>query len=488
MKTKHLVLAFLLIFTLQVWGDFAESFTNQFKSATASNEQRLVINKFLKLADSTEDHRIIQQYWSSIDKESCLNYYRDYYQSNKNEAKATYLWARLQVDKSLSNQLSRDLIKKHPDFYWSYRIITARIFEVINENPEKLNEDELQNDLKLFQQGFKKFPKDPFNVLVQFKVLKTQGKNSQAREQLLSLNDPTMIYNYWSELKDFFIAEKDISLAKSLIPNFIIKLIETNQIEASDSLSVYYTQILDYINYSKDEKALATFWQDNPKIDSSSPLNYNLMLIYLTFEDFDKAFEYLEKLLDAELISYQRLIKDDQFNPFKERKRWSKVEKKAQKIWKDNSEKRKTKLLADRFDKVAPEWELEDSNGKTVTLSKLKGKVIILDFWATWCGPCRMAMPALDTWMKEDMPKNVQVFSINIFENAPEKAKTYFSDNNFRMKLLFGNEEIANAYGVKSIPYICVIDKEGKLAYEQLGFSFELEDKINTWVQALIKE
>jgi len=99
-----------------------------------------------------------------------------------------------------------------------------------------------------------------------------------------------------------------------------------------------------------------------------------------------------------------------------------------------------------------------------------------------------MVIPNLDAWMKEEMPKNVEVFSVNVFEQNPESAKEYFQEKKFRLKLLIGNDEIASAYGVNSIPYICVIDKTGKIAYDQLGFTYDLEDNLSIWVEALTKE
>lgn len=97
-------------------------------------------------------------------------------------------------------------------------------------------------------------------------------------------------------------------------------------------------------------------------------------------------------------------------------------------------------------------------------------------------------MPALDNWMKTNMPAGVKVFSVNVWESSPEKARKYFSDNAFAMTLLFGVETLAKDYGFNGIPYICVIDKKGNIAYAQSGYSENLEDNLSYWAEALVNE
>ena len=133
----------------------------------------------------------------------------------------------------------------------------------------------------------------------------------------------------------------------------------------------------------------------------------------------------------------------------------------------------------------APELTTSAWEGKATTLKDCRGKVVVLDFWATWCGPCRMAMPVLSNWMKTEMPEGVRVFSVNVWEDNPDGARKYITDNDYAMELVFGNNDLAAAYGVEGIPYICAIDGEGNVRYEEIGFSNALGEKLAVWVQDL---
>lgn len=133
----------------------------------------------------------------------------------------------------------------------------------------------------------------------------------------------------------------------------------------------------------------------------------------------------------------------------------------------------------------APEWSLPDAEGNLIKLSDYRGQIVILDFWATWCGPCQSAMPLINDWMKTKMPSGVKVFSINVWEQNIEGAIKYMTDNKFGMKLVFGKNETVADYGVEGIPFIVVIDKEGMVRFTEIGFSPDLKQKLTKWVNAL---
>ncbi len=153
----------------------------------------------------------------------------------------------------------------------------------------------------------------------------------------------------------------------------------------------------------------------------------------------------------------------------------------------------------------AIDWSLKDSDGKTVKLSDLKGKVVVMDFWATWCGPCRKAMPDIQKLHEEFKDKNVLVYGLNAWEKddtkadksgkkltAAEKAKGYMADQKFTYGLLLGADDVATKHGLTGIPAFFIIDTKGKVVYAESGYSpshyAEMKKVIKTALDEAAKE
>jgi peroxiredoxin len=121
--------------------------------------------------------------------------------------------------------------------------------------------------------------------------------------------------------------------------------------------------------------------------------------------------------------------------------------------------------------KPAPEFTLKDVDGRELALKDLRGKTVFLDFWATWCEPCRKDMPEIKALHDDFKDKGLVVVLINFSESA-ETAKEYFEKEKLHYwNVLDPHRETFEKYGADGIPKVVLIDKDGVVRYYQQGYS-----------------
>ncbi len=121
--------------------------------------------------------------------------------------------------------------------------------------------------------------------------------------------------------------------------------------------------------------------------------------------------------------------------------------------------------------KAAPDFRLKDLDGHEIALKELRGKAVFMNFWATWCEPCRAEMPQIQALHDQFKDKGLVVIGINYSEPA-ETAKKYFTEGKFTIgNLLDASSEVYEKYGGEGIPKVVLIDKDGIVRYFQQGYS-----------------
>ena len=155
--------------------------------------------------------------------------------------------------------------------------------------------------------------------------------------------------------------------------------------------------------------------------------------------------------------------------------------------------KLKADLAKEMLDTSAPDFSLEDLEGNTVSLADLKGKTLILDFWATWCGPCIRAFPgmqkAVDKFKDNDSVKFLFINTWERGEGVKEKVANFIKEKEVTFHVLMDSEsKVVEAYGVEGIPTKFVVDKNGKIRFKSVGFSGDdqkLVDELSLMIDML---
>jgi thiol-disulfide isomerase/thioredoxin len=132
---------------------------------------------------------------------------------------------------------------------------------------------------------------------------------------------------------------------------------------------------------------------------------------------------------------------------------------------------------------AAPDFVLTAPDSKQVSLSSLRGKVVLLDFWATWCGPCIKAMPSIQKLHDKYKDKAVAIYGVNTWERgAADLAQKYMEKNSFTYGLLLKGDELAKAYGISGIPTLVLIGPDGKILHLAVGFGPGEEEHLSEMI------
>jgi len=133
----------------------------------------------------------------------------------------------------------------------------------------------------------------------------------------------------------------------------------------------------------------------------------------------------------------------------------------------------------------APDFTLQDTSGKAVHLQDLRGKVVIVDFWATWCGPCRALMPHLQKMHQELASKGLVILGLDIGEDAVDVTKFMRSESYAFPALLGAEPDVSAKYYVEGYPTTFVVDRSGRIVFR--AFSENSSADLRKAVEAALR-
>ena len=137
-----------------------------------------------------------------------------------------------------------------------------------------------------------------------------------------------------------------------------------------------------------------------------------------------------------------------------------------------------------RQEHTAADFELQNLSGGKVHLSDYRGKVVLIDFWATWCPPCRAAIPIIEKIHTTYKDKGLVVLAISMDNGEWDLVKSFLKSYGITYTVLKGTSDVQVAYGVRTIPMTLIIDKNGRISKRFFGFNDE--DDLEKAVRAVL--
>ena len=136
----------------------------------------------------------------------------------------------------------------------------------------------------------------------------------------------------------------------------------------------------------------------------------------------------------------------------------------------------------------APDFALKSASGSNLRLSEYRGDVVMINFWATWCGPCRQEMPLLNDLYARYNRAGFSLLGVNIDDDS-SRALEMAEELGVSFPVLFDDrKEVSKLYQVEAMPVTVLVDREGKVRHVHLGYKPGYEEKYLTQIRALLRE
>ena len=444
---------------------------------------------FLSHSDDIDAVRTAQDSWKGIDPESALEYARQKAADNPTSPRYVYLLGRLVEGKLEAIELGRKAIHLDPTWPYGYRLVLAQYSSGLFRSDDSTRESrQLEaawaEDEPLLQQLLTLVPEEAYPI--EF-VMYARFYAHDYAGALGAIEMGTALGAPWADglaRARAYAGMGRFDTAVTVVEEEVDRRIREwhwSPEFRGEMIKSYYTDALRRVKAY--DRAVDFLLKDTSSVDGGD--YYDAACLLALGGKREPAFRYLSRAGEHGWDKVRHTGEDADLAALRDDPRWNALMNVFAANWENGREARREKALGKRVDTEAPAWSLPDADGNLVNLVDMRGKIVVLDFWSTWCGPCTVSMPMIDEFVRKHAGPDVVVFSVDVWEKGRSRPLTYMQNHAYAMKLVYGNDELAKAYGVDGIPHLCVIDRNGRIRFAESGVSDELLENLIFWTEDL---